>query len=68
MIWDTSIVGTYHVEVPLTTGDILSDLLPWIALIIVIVFVILGIYVFIQVGMPLILLYAKAKSVRERLS
>lgn len=68
MMWDTSIVGTHHVDLPLTTGDLLSDLMPWIILIIIIAVLALVIYLFIQVGMPLIISYAKAKSVRERLS
>lgn len=64
MVWDTSIVGTQHVEVPLAKG---FDIMDWLWLIITIVILALGIYVFVQVGIPLIAKKKAADVVKSRL-
>ncbi len=54
-IWDTSITGDYDVKVPITTGPLflaLFDIFVWI---VVIAIVILGVWVFAKIGIPLIL-------------
>lgn len=59
-IWDTSLTGDYKVDIPLTyPPDIFSEFL---GIIILIVVVIAGIYIFMKIGVPLLMFKLGQKS------